>query len=106
MTFIVTAYGEPFSPAGFTAWFVRKAKAAGLRQRTPHGIRKTAARRLAEAGCSAKEIGSITGHRTLAEIENYTRDADQIHMGDQAMDKLEEAETRTRAVKPSCKPHL
>ena len=33
-----------------------------------HGLRKAAARRLAEAGCSANEIAAITGHATLAEI--------------------------------------
>ena len=100
LTFLTTQYGAPFSAAGFTAWFVAQAKEAGLSSRTPHGLRKAASRRLAEAGCSAKQIGAITGHRTLSEIENYTRDADQARLGDAAMDLLLEAETRTPRVKP------
>ena len=100
LTFLTTQYGAPFSAAGFTAWFVAQAVEAGLSGRTPHGLRKAASRRLAEAGCSAKQIGAITGHRTLAEIENYTRDADQARLGDAAMDMLIEAEEQRHSVKP------
>ena len=54
---------------------------AGLPDRCkPHGLRKTAARRLAEAGCSASEIAAITGHKTLAEVERYTRATDQARL--------------------------
>ena len=38
-----------------------------------HGLRKAAARRLAEAGCTAHEIAALTGHTSLREIECYTR---------------------------------
>jgi hypothetical protein len=47
------------------------------------------ARRLAEAGCSSKEIGAITGHRTLKEIERYTRAAAQRKLAGSAMRRLE-----------------
>lgn len=100
MAFMTTQYGLPFTGAGFTNWFVEKARAAGLTDRTPHGLRKSASRRLAEAGCSAKQIAAITGHKSLSEVERYTRDADQIHLADSAMDRLQEAETRTPRVKP------
>ncbi len=30
LTFLTTAYGQPFSPAGFTAWFVKRCQQAGL----------------------------------------------------------------------------
>ncbi|WP_442859439.1 tyrosine-type recombinase/integrase [Bosea sp. Tri-49] len=47
--------------------------AAGLPERcVTHGIRKAAARRLAEAGCTAHEIASITGHKSLNEVQRYT----------------------------------
>ena len=46
----------------------------------PHGLRKAAARRLAEAGCSAHEIMAMTGHKSLAEAERYTRQADQARL--------------------------
>jgi enterobacteria phage integrase len=62
--------------------------AAGLPKRCKaHGLRKAAARRLAEAGCSASEIAAITGHKTLAEVERYTRAADQERLARQAMQR-------------------
>ena len=42
-----------------------------------HGLRKAAARRLAEAGCSVHEIAAITGHRSLSMVQHYTSSADQ-----------------------------
>lgn len=95
LTFLVTQYGRPFTAAGFTSWFKERAAKAGVMNRTPHGLRKAAGRRMAEAGCSTKEIAAVLGHSTLAEVERYTRDADQAKLSDAAMDRLEKAETRT-----------
>lgn len=53
-----------------------------------HGLRKAAARRLAEAGCTAHQIAAITGHTSLREIERYTRTASQERLAQQAMDRL------------------
>jgi len=53
-----------------------------------HGLRKAAARRLAEAGCSANEIASITGHATLAEVTRYTKAAEQKQLARSAMGRL------------------
>ena len=62
---------------------------AGLPRRCKaHGLRKAAARRLAEAGCSASEIMAITGHKTLAEVERYTRAVRKKKLADAAMAKL------------------
>jgi len=44
---------------------------------------------LAEAGCSTQEIMSISGHASLAEVERYTKGADQKHMAMRAMAKME-----------------
>lgn len=98
MTFLMTQYGRPFSPAGFTSWFVERAVLAGVEGRTPHGLRKAAGRRMAEAGASAKEIAAVLGHTSLDEVETYTRDADQLRLADAAIQKLLEAETRTGGV--------
>jgi integrase len=98
LTFLMTQLGKPFSPAGFSQWFADRAKLAGIEQRSPHGLRKAAARRLAEAGCSAHEIASITGHKSLSEVENYTRDANQKRLGDEAIDTLVRAEKGTATV--------
>jgi len=52
-----------------------------------HGLRKAAARRLAEAGCSTQEIMAVTGHKTLSEVERYTRAAEQERLNAAAMAK-------------------
>ena len=62
----------------------------------PHGLRKAACRRLAEAGCSANEIMSISGHATMKELVRYTKAADQARLARNAM-------TRAATVSPSRK---
>jgi hypothetical protein len=69
----------------------RAIREAGLPARCKaHGLRKAAARRLAEAGCSANEIAAITGHKTLAEVERYTRAADQERLARRAIQRQSE----------------
>jgi integrase len=76
--FIITAHGEPRTAKAFTNWFREAAHAAGLPSNSsPHGMRKAACRRLAEAGCTPHQIQAITGHQNLKEIETYTREVDQ-----------------------------
>jgi hypothetical protein len=53
-----------------------------------HGLRNAAARRLAEAGCSANEIASITGHVSLEEVARYTKAAEQKKLARAAMSRL------------------
>ena len=52
---------------------------------TFHGLRYTAAAKMADAGCSNKQIASVTGHKSLAMIEKYTRDADQERLSGAAI---------------------
>jgi enterobacteria phage integrase len=90
-TILVTAYGQPFSVKGFGNMISTAIRDAGLPERCKaHGLRKAAARRLAEAGCSASEIAAITGHKTLAEVERYTRAADQERLARQAIQRQSE----------------
>ncbi len=87
--FLVTSAGRPFSAVGFSNWFRDCAFKAGLpAQSSPHGLRKAAARRLAEAGCSTLEIASITGHASLKEIERYTKSAAQGRLAHAAIGAL------------------
>ena len=51
--------------------------------------RKAAGRRLAEVGCTAHEIMAVLGHKTLAEAERYTCEADQARLAMEAIIKLE-----------------
>jgi integrase len=86
LTFIVGTRGRPFHPAAFSRWFRQQCDAAGLPAAcSAHGLRKAAARRLAEAGCSANEIAAIGGWATLREVERYTKAVDQERMARNAM---------------------
>ncbi|TCM85168.1 tyrosine-type recombinase/integrase [Rhodovulum steppense] len=96
LTFILSDRGKPLTPEGFTNWFNKMVKAVvdkdgnrllpdGL---SPHGLRKATCRRLAEAGCSAHEIMSISGHQTLAEVTRYTVAANRIHLAERAVAAL------------------
>lgn len=100
LSFLVTQFGQPFTAAGLTNWFVERAKLAGVADRSPHGLRKAAGRRLAEAGCTAKQIAAILGHKTLAEVALYTADAEQERLADQAMRKLRRASPGVKSERP------
>jgi integrase len=82
LVFLTTEAGAAFkSGNGFYNKFKGWCTQAGLPTNlSPHGLRKAAARRLAEAGCTPHEIMSITGHKTLAEVERYTRAADKTRL--------------------------
>lgn len=88
LTFLVTEYGKPFSPAGFGNAFKDWCRQANLPHCSAHGLRKATAARLAERGATPHEIMAITGHRTLEEVERYTRAVRQAGLADSAMAKL------------------
>jgi len=87
LTLLTTQTGKPFSAAGFGNWFRDRCNEAGLPRCSAHGLRKAAARRLAEAGCTMHEIASITGHASLSEVQRYTKAADQARLARAAMEK-------------------
>jgi integrase len=88
LVFLLNEYGRPFPAAGFSRWFARHAKLAGLSKCTAHGLRKAAARRMAEAGCTAPEIASVTTHKTLKEVQRYIDAADRVRLAANATAKL------------------
>lgn len=88
LTYLVTEYGKPFSVAGFGNRFRDWCNEANLPHCSAHGLRKAAAARLAERGATPHEIMAITGHRSLEEVERYTRAARRAGLADRAMAKL------------------
>jgi integrase len=83
----MTAFGTPRSEKAFTNWIREAAAAAGLpANSSPHGLRKAACRRLADAGCDPFQIQAITGHKNLDEVLVYVRDRDQTSRASDAMD--------------------
>jgi integrase len=62
-TYLVTSFGKPFTANGFGNKMREWCNEAGLPECASHGLRKLCLTRLAEAGCTAFEIASISGHK-------------------------------------------
>lgn len=93
LSFLVTEFGKPFSDAGFGNWFRSACDEAGLIGRTAHGLRKTAAIRMAEAGATNAEIKAWTGHKTDSEVARYIKAANKARLADAAAAKMANLET-------------
>lgn len=62
-TILTSGDGTPWTGDGFSTSWRPDTKRAGLSDLTFHDLRGTAVTRLAVAGCTPAEVGSITGHR-------------------------------------------
>jgi integrase len=88
-TILANARGKPWHPNNVSHQLPEALARIGLtNELNVHGLRKLAARNLAEAGCSSKLIAAITGHASLQMIELYTRSADQKTMAEAAIIRL------------------
>lgn len=88
LVFLVSEHGKPFSRKGFGNKFRQWCDEAELAHCSAHGLRKAAARRFAEAGCSNQQIKAWTGHTTDSEVSRYTAAADQTLLSDAAAELL------------------
>lgn len=93
LTFLVTAFNRPFTSNGFGNRFRKWCDEAGLKNCSVHGLRKAAAARLAELGCTEQEIMAITGHRTSKEVTRYTRAASQKTRAENALRRMSGEQT-------------
>lgn len=92
MSLLTTSEGKAFDPVYFGAWFADAIDDAGLPDDCVlHGLRKAAARKLADAGCSEEEIKAITGHVSSRMVSHYTKTAEKKKRAKAAILKLERA---------------
>ena len=93
-TLLVTpTQGKPFDQDYYGAWFAEAIDEAGLpNDCVLHGLRKTAARTLAELGLSEESIKSITGHLSSPMVTKYTKGANQRKLAKAAMEVWKNAE--------------
>jgi integrase len=90
MSLLTTSHAKAFDPVYFGAWFAEAIDTARLPDDCVlHGLRKTAARRLADAGCIEEEIMAITGRTTSRMVAHYTKAADKKKRASAAILKLE-----------------
>jgi len=97
MVFLINERGRPFTADSFSGWFAKCCEEVGLPHCSAHGLRKAACRRLADAGCTALEIASISGHASLKEVARYTAQADRAKLARSAVAKIR---TATSSVQP------
>ena len=89
LTLLVTRTGKSYGANDFSVAFRNWCDAADLPGHCVfHGLRKAACTRLADAGCTAHEIAAMSGHKTLKEVERYTKGADQARLARAAMERI------------------
>ena len=77
--------GKAYTAKGFYNMVKRACIAADLPHCSAHGLRKAAARRLRDAGCSDEQGMAITGHKTVREYRRYAGDTGNAARADEAM---------------------
>lgn len=87
-TLLESKLGAPFTEKGFYNLLKDACRLAGLDHCSPHGLRKSAARRCREAGCSDEEGMAITGHKTIREYRRYAGESGNTARADAAMGKV------------------
>jgi integrase len=96
---VTTRYGYKLTAAGLGDAFRERLKKLGITGYSLHGLRKNAVAALAEAGCEPHEIMAITGHRTLAMVQHYSKGASQKRRARRAIDKWVDADVADRVSK-------
>ena len=77
LTFLVTELGKPFAAAGFGNWFRDRRREAGIPEGySAHGLRKAFMTFGSNLKLTSQELAALAGHRTLKEVERYTRARD------------------------------
>jgi integrase len=66
---------------------------------TMHGLRKALGVKLAEADASTRQLMEMLGHNNIAYAELYSREASQVRLAVQAMDKVSKIEKAKRQPK-------
>ena len=96
LVYCATSHGIPFqSEKGFSQWFVRARRKAGLPEKcVPHGLRKVAAKNLAEVGVSEYQLMAVVGWSNPAQAKVYIEKANRGKMASAAIHKLSEEQNK------------
>jgi integrase len=98
LTFIAGENGCPLTKESLGNLFRKACRAAGLHNRSAHGLRKAAATRAANAGATVAQLNAIFGWRGAAMASLYTEAADRRRLAQDAMHKLANSQ-RTKATR-------
>jgi hypothetical protein len=88
-TFLVSRLGDHYKHSTIGDMFNRWCADAELPPLArAHGVRRGGAKWLSEKGASLHRIKAWGGWKELANVQRYTKDADDAQMGDDAVDVL------------------
>lgn len=81
-------HGSEFTEKGFYQLIKKACIKAAIPHCSPHGLRKSAARRCLLSGCTDEEGMAITGHKTVKEYRRYAGELPGDRRADAAMNKV------------------
>jgi integrase len=88
-TYLLTDHGKPFaSPEALRNRFKKWCRAAGLEDRSSHGIRKAAGELMALAGATQYEIMAVHGHTNSTTSQVYTKSVERMRLAEMGASKL------------------
>jgi len=88
---VETIAGNPYAPKSLSNIMAKRFRDAGIPAGySVHGLRKAKLRTGAERGMTENELMALSGHKTPAELERYTKGRDQRRLAKQAIKKEEE----------------
>lgn len=93
LTIITSHTGKPFVKEAFGNWFRGVCNAAGVTG-SAHGLRKSGANRMAEAGATIHQLNAIFGWSGSRMASLYTERADRAKLAKEAIEKLAQRRTK------------
>lgn len=99
LTILAAPNGQPWRAVYLSQQLPLELVKVDLPGLNTHGLRKLAATRLAQAGCSPHEIAAITGHKTLRMVEHYTKSVDQRRLANVAVLRLDSGDKEQTRLK-------
>lgn len=88
---LANRYGEPFSIHSLSGLMADWTEKAGIGPgATIHGLRKTAAKLMAEGHATTRELMAALGHDSIAHAELYSREAEQGRLARSAFEKMDD----------------
>lgn len=88
-TFIISEHGRKYVKESLGNLFKGWCVAAGVLDKSAHGLRKAAATRAADNGATAHELMAIFGWKDIKEAEIYTKAADRKRLAMRAIGMLQ-----------------
>lgn len=90
MTYILNAYGSPFTVAGLGNRFRKWCDEAGIEAKSLHGIRKGLSAMLAGQGATSTEIDVLLGHEMGSpETRVYVRSAERARLAESVISRVD-----------------